>query len=167
MTRRALAVVVLAASIAGCGGSGRTAATRDIATAAPARTSETAKPHADAHIAVRVIRTAYGRALGDRRGFALYAFTRDRPPGSMCYGACAAAWPPYLLHAGTAAAGSGARSHLVGTIRRRDGRHQVTYAGRPLYSYVGDREPRQVLCQAVTEFGGTWLVVAPDGSVIR
>ena len=36
----------------------------------------------------------YGRVLFDGRGFALYAFTRDRRGGpSRCYGACAAAWP--------------------------------------------------------------------------
>jgi predicted lipoprotein with Yx(FWY)xxD motif len=166
VTRHALAVLVLAASIAGCGGSGRTATTQDVIAAAPAQTAETPKPHADAPIAVRVIPTAYGRALADRRGFALHAFTHDRSRNSTCYGACAAAWPPYLVRA-RAAPGSGVRSRLVGTTRRRDGRPQVTYAGHPLYYYVGDREPGQVLCQAVTEFGGTWLVVAPDGRLVR
>jgi predicted lipoprotein with Yx(FWY)xxD motif len=56
---------------------------------------------------------------------------------------------------------------LVATIRRTDGRLQVSYAGHPLYYYVGDHRPRQVLCQAVTEFGGSWYVVAPDGHLIR
>jgi predicted lipoprotein with Yx(FWY)xxD motif len=43
----------------------------------------------------------------------------------------------------------------------------VTYVGHPLYYYVGDRRPGQVLCQAVAEFGGTWYVVAPNGQAIR
>ncbi len=47
--------------------------------------------------AVTVARTRYGRALVDRRGFALYLFTRDRSADSTCYGACAAAWPPYVV----------------------------------------------------------------------
>jgi predicted lipoprotein with Yx(FWY)xxD motif len=51
-------------------------------------------------------------------------------------------------------------------VRRRDGRLQVTYAGHPLYYYVGDRRPGEVLCQAVAEYGGTWYVVAPDGRAI-
>ena len=38
--------------------------------------------------------------------------------------------------------------------RRRDGRRQVTYAGRSLYYYVGDLSPGQILCQNVDEFGG-------------
>ena len=64
-------------------------------------------------------------------------------------------------------AGGGARGSLVGSVRRRDGLLQVTYAGHPLYHYVGDRRPGQVLCQAVPEFGGTWYVVAPSGNAIR
>ena len=111
--------------------------------------------------------TAYGPALVDRRGFALYLFTHDRSAASSCYGACAAAWPPYVVTGRPSAAARGAHGRLVGSVRRRDGRLQVTYAGHPLYYYVGDRRPGQVLCQAVPEFGGTWYVVAPDGHAIR
>jgi predicted lipoprotein with Yx(FWY)xxD motif len=56
---------------------------------------------------------------------------------------------------------------LVGTRGRSDGRLQVTYGGRPLYYYVGDRKPGQVLCQNVKEFGGLWLVVRADGQLVR
>ena len=108
----------------------------------------------------------YGRILFDGRGFVLYAFTRDRGGRSACSGACAKAWPPYLVRTKPAAA-SGARRSLLGTTRRRDGSLQVTYAGRPLYYYVGDRAPGQILCQDVSEFGGRWLVVRPDGRLVR
>ena len=64
-------------------------------------------------------------------------------------------------------AGRGADTSLLGTIRRSDGSRQVTYAGKPLYYYVGDREPLQVLCQNVEEFGGLWLVVRPTGATVR
>jgi len=47
---------------------------------------------------------------------------------------------------------------------RTDGSTQVTYAGHPLYYYVGDTKAGQILCQGVTEFGGTWWVVNPDGT---
>jgi predicted lipoprotein with Yx(FWY)xxD motif len=40
---------------------------------------------------------------------------------------------------------------------------QATYAGRPLYYYVGDRKPGQILCQGVREYGGRWRVVRPTG----
>lgn len=110
--------------------------------------------------------TTYGPILFDGRGHALYAFTRDRRHGpSRCYGACAKAWPVYFAP-GMTIAGRGVRQSLIGTTRRRDGRRQVTYSGRPLYYYVNDGVG-QVKCQAVTEFGGTWLVVRPSGSLVR
>ena len=111
--------------------------------------------------------TRFGRILFDGRGRALYAFTRDRRGGrSRCYGACAKAWPVYFAK-GRLLAGKGVRQSLLGTSRRRDGRRQVTYNRRPLYYYVGDKKPGQVLCQNVDEFGGTWLVVRPSGRLVR
>jgi predicted lipoprotein with Yx(FWY)xxD motif len=49
---------------------------------------------------------------------------------------------------------------------RSDGTTQVTYAGHPLYYYVGDHRPGEVLCQGVEEFGGTWYVVTRRGSAV-
>jgi predicted lipoprotein with Yx(FWY)xxD motif len=103
----------------------------------------------------------YGTILFDGRGFVLYAFTHDLRGKSRCNGACAKAWPPYLVK------GKAPRGRLLGTTRRADGTTQITYAGRPLYYYVADRKPGQILCQNVSEFGGLWLVVRPDGSLVR
>jgi predicted lipoprotein with Yx(FWY)xxD motif len=110
--------------------------------------------------------SAYGKILFDGRGFVLYAFTHDSRGHSNCAGACAKAWPPYLVHARPAAAAGATRS-LLGTLRRADGTTQATYAGRPLYYYVGDRKAGQILCQNATEYGGTWLVVRPTGKLVR
>jgi predicted lipoprotein with Yx(FWY)xxD motif len=111
-------------------------------------------------------RSAYGTVLFDGRGKALYAFTRDRGGRSACSRACAAAWPPYIAGVDPRA-GAGAHASLLGTTRRADGTRQVTYAGRPLYYYVGDRKPGQILCQNVSEYGGLWLVVRPNGRLVR
>jgi predicted lipoprotein with Yx(FWY)xxD motif len=108
----------------------------------------------------------FGRILFDGRGFVLYAFTRDPRKRSVCAGACAAAWPPYLVPKAPKA-GPGVRRALLGSTRRKDGTIQVTYAGRPLYYYEGDRAPRQILCQNVSEFGGLWLVARPTGTLVR
>jgi predicted lipoprotein with Yx(FWY)xxD motif len=110
-------------------------------------------------------RSRYGTVLFDGRRRALYLFTRERTT-PRCYGACAKAWPP-LLTRGRPSAGKGARASLLGTVRRRDGSRQVTYRGHPLYRYVGDRRPGEILCQNVEEFGGLWLVVAPSGRAVR
>ena len=110
--------------------------------------------------------SAYGPILFDGRGHALYAFTRDARGGrSTCYGACAKAWPPYVVR-GSLSSGSGARRSLLGTVPRRNGARQVTYAGRPLYYYVGDGR-LQVKCQNVDEFGGLWLVLRGSGRLVR
>jgi predicted lipoprotein with Yx(FWY)xxD motif len=107
----------------------------------------------------------YGRIVFDGSSRALYAFTRDRGGRSACYGACAAAWPPYIVK-GALRAGGGTSRPLLGTTARKDGRRQLTYAGRPVYYYVGDG-PGQVLCQNVREYGGLWLVVRPSGRLVR
>jgi len=52
-------------------------------------------------------------------------------------------------------------------VRARGGRIQATYAGKPLYYYVGDRRPGQILCQNVNEYGGLWLVLRPSGAFVR
>jgi predicted lipoprotein with Yx(FWY)xxD motif len=115
---------------------------------------------------VAVHSSRYGRIITDGHGRTLYLFTREHSARSRCYGACANAWPPLVAH-GPLAAGRGARHSLLGTTRRRDGSRQVTYRGHPLYYYVGESRAGQILCQNVTEFGGTWLVVSPGGAAIH
>ena len=173
----ALVSGVIGGALAGCGASAPASDTGAVSTSSAPRShtsavttagkapGDPAKPAPVLPRLVWVAPTAYGTALSDRRGFALYRFTHDTGAASTCYGACATAWPPYLLPRklprGSAYGG------LVGTIRRTDGRRQVTYAGHPLYHYVGDLRPGQVLCQGVTQFGGGWYVVAPSGHLIR
>jgi len=103
----------------------------------------------------------YGRMLYDVHGQPIYLFDKERSSTPECYGACAEAWPPVLTK-GLPRARKGSRESLLGTTRRKDGRTQVTYAGHPLYFYA--QEGRyQVTCHDVTEYGGTWLVVRPNG----
>jgi predicted lipoprotein with Yx(FWY)xxD motif len=127
--------------------------------AAPAGADPAAAP------TLTVRSSAYGRVLWDGRGRVLYAFTADSARRSVCSGACAAAWPPYLVK-GKLRAGAGVKQSLLGTIRRADGSRQLTYAKRPLYYYVGDSRG-EVSCQNVDEFGGLWLVVRPSGTLVR
>jgi predicted lipoprotein with Yx(FWY)xxD motif len=108
----------------------------------------------------------FGKVLFDGRGFVLYAFTRDLRR-SACYGACARAWPPYFAPKGSLSVASGAKRSLLSTVKRKNGWRQVTYAGRPLYYYVGDTRAGQILCQDVDEYGGTWLIVRPSGKLVR
>ncbi|MFL5949987.1 MAG: hypothetical protein ACJ74M_00085 [Gaiellaceae bacterium] len=114
---------------------------------------------APARPAVTVKASSYGRILFDGRGFVLYAFTRDPRGRSVCDGACARAWPPYVVRRRPV-------GKRLGTTRRADGSLQLTFAGRPLYYYVGDRRPGQILCQNATEFGGVWRVLRASGRLV-
>jgi predicted lipoprotein with Yx(FWY)xxD motif len=108
----------------------------------------------------------FGKAIFDGRGFVLYAFTRDRK-SSACYGACAKAWPPYFAPKGELKVAAGLKPSLLGTVKRKNGKRQVTYAGKPFYYYVGDTRPGQILCQNVVEYGGRWLILHPSGTYVR
>ncbi len=110
--------------------------------------------------------SSFGKVLFDGRGFVLYGFTRDQKR-SACYGACAKAWPPYFAPKGTLSVSSGVKRSLLGTVKRKNGKRQVTYAGKPLYYYVGDTRPGQILCQDVVEYGGRWLILRPTGALVR
>jgi predicted lipoprotein with Yx(FWY)xxD motif len=106
-------------------------------------------------------RSEFGSMLFNARRQAIYIFQRDSKRRSNCYGACAKAWPPVYTK-GRPRAGKRVRPSLLGTITRRNGRRQVTYAGKPLYYYAHEG-PGQVLCHNVNLNGGLWLVVGPNG----
>src|SRR6266542_840354 len=141
------------------------AAVATITTSASAQPSLADAAHAT-QATVTVRSSAYGRILFDGRGRALYAFTHDTRGHSTCTGACAKAWPPYVISV-RARAATGVKASLLGVVRRPDGTRQATCGGRPLYYYIGDTKPGQVLCQNVTEFGGVWLVMRPSGQLVR
>jgi predicted lipoprotein with Yx(FWY)xxD motif len=103
----------------------------------------------------------FGTMLFDSRRQAIYVFENDRRNRTVCYSECARAWPPVTTR-GTPRAAKGVRQSLLGTIKRRDGRRQVTYDGRPLYFYAHER-PGEVRCHNVDLNGGLWWVVGPDG----
>ena len=120
-----------------------------------------AVPAAAAGTAVTVQSSNFGRIVWGPKHQAVYAFQRDGRNLSRCYGECAALWPP-VYTTGKPVAGRGARASLLGTTRRRGGRLQVTYAGRPLYTYAHEGRG-QVLCHNVQLNGGLWWVIGPNG----
>jgi predicted lipoprotein with Yx(FWY)xxD motif len=93
--------------------------------------------------------------LTDAAGRTLYSFAPDSPNKSVCYGSCAAYWPPVT---GAPTAGSGITGK-IGTIKRTDGTTQLTYDGHPLYTYIGDNAPGQDNGNDINLNGGLWLVV--------
>jgi predicted lipoprotein with Yx(FWY)xxD motif len=115
---------------------------------------------------LNVATSRVGRILVDKKGITLYDFPPDRGTRSVCYGACAALWPP-LTTQGKPVAGRGVRASLLGTTKRKDGKVQVTYRGHPLYYFVTDRKPGQITGQGLNQFGGPWWVLSPAGKEIH
>ena len=117
-------------------------------------------PAARARIVVKG--SDFGRVLFDRNGQVVYVFENDRTNRSNCTTKeCVEAWPPVLTQR-QPSAGAGVAARLLGTIRRSDGKLQVTYAGRPLYFYEHER-PGEIKCHNVDLHGGLWWVVTPRG----
>jgi predicted lipoprotein with Yx(FWY)xxD motif len=140
MVMRPLAIVVLAAAL--------------VATSASA-----ASPRAK--VLVRV--TSVGGVLVDARGHTLYSFASDKARTSACYGTCSATWPP-LLTSAKPVAGLGVKAGLLSFAKRKDGKLQVTYAGRPLYRFSGDTTAGELKGQG---YSGAWWALATSGATVK
>jgi predicted lipoprotein with Yx(FWY)xxD motif len=127
-------------------------------------TSSTARAPGGALIALK--KTSLGSVLVDARGRTLYLFDKDHNGRSACDTACVTYWPP-VISAGKPRAATGVHKSMLGVTKRQDGRRQVTYAGHPLYRFVGDKRPGQTKGEGLTNFGAEWYVVAATGRTIE
>ena len=105
----------------------------------------------------------FGRILVDADGRTLYVFLSDTGSKSTCYTDCASTWPA-LATDGSPDAGSGVDPSMLGTTERTDGSTQVTFGGRPLYTFSGDSAAGDTNGEGI---GNVWYVVAPDGTPIE
>lgn len=142
--------------------------------------AQTGADQATGNTVVKASTTGLGATLVDARGRTLYLLTADKRAKkgtSVCYAACAKAWPPLLTKAAPKA-GPGASAALLGVAKRSDGTRQVTYKGNPLYLFVKDTAARQTKGQKLAGFGGpfctatlatkpcVWYAVSPTGAAI-
>jgi predicted lipoprotein with Yx(FWY)xxD motif len=79
---------------------------------------------------------------------------------TSCSTRCSKIWPALMLPKGVAKAkaGTGVSAAKLGTVKRSGGALQVTYAGKPLYFFVGDTGSGQVHGN-ITDTWGKWSVV--------
>lgn len=100
-----------------------------------------------------------GTILTDSDGRTLYTFAKDEPDKSLCNGKCAQLWPPFAVKGDpTLAAGIPGG---VGITVRKDGSSQVSYNGKPLYYFSGDKAPGDTNGEGI---GGVWFVVHPTNA---
>jgi predicted lipoprotein with Yx(FWY)xxD motif len=147
--RNIIAPAAIIALLAGCGGGGGGSA---FMPGAQVSTQQ------GGPLAVATLNGATGFVAPS--GLTAYVFDADlaAPGRSTCNGACAVQWPPIV-------APSGALPEPFGVIARSDGTSELTYAGRPLYTYIGDSRAGQTNGDGIDAFGGLWHIARPQGSV--
>jgi len=103
-----------------------------------------------------------GTILVTKKGLTLYYYTADTATKIACTGSCAQSWPPLLYTgSGTPAGGTGVTG--LGTIHRPGGGIQVTYQGKPLYTFASDT-PGHATGQGVAGFQVVIVHGAGSGS---
>jgi predicted lipoprotein with Yx(FWY)xxD motif len=101
-----------------------------------------------------------GTVLATVSGRTLYLNTLDGKNTINCKAACASAWPP-LYTTARPLAGMGVKQSLLHTVKRPNGRLQVTYNGHPLYRYSGDTKAGQANGEGMNS---RWYAVTAAGN---
>ncbi|MDQ0662675.1 putative lipoprotein with Yx(FWY)xxD motif [Arthrobacter ulcerisalmonis] len=175
-----LAILALAAALTGCGnstgtapaasspaagaGSSASSATSSGASSSSASPTSASSSQAGAAVDLKTASSSAGNIVVDAKGMSLYFFTKDTKDSgtSACTGSCLVQWPPLTTTSGSPTAeGVGGK---LGTITNPDGKKQVTLNGMPLYYFVKDTKPGDVLGQGV---GGVWYLSDPSGAMIK
>lgn len=107
-------------------------------------------------------RGSYGKVLVTAAGRSLYDFSKDTRNKSHCNLTCRIYWKP-LSTSGRPVAGVGVKQRLLG----RTSAHQVTYNGKPLYTYVGDTRSGQTKGEGSPASGGYWYLVNAKGHSVH
>jgi predicted lipoprotein with Yx(FWY)xxD motif len=105
--------------------------------------------------------------LVDSKGAALYTNDIDGGQKIACTATCLTEWVPLAAPAqGKTSVSDATVQSKLGTVKRPDGSSQVTFGGRPLYSFVEDT-PGQVTGNGFADsFGGTnfvWTAATTGG----
>lgn len=152
------AVALLAIGLAACGGSNNSSDSGSAAAGTTAGGSDT--------VSTKSI-SGVGTVLVDSKGRALYTNNQDSGMNVACTGSCTGIWVPLTApSSGQPSASDQAVQAKLGVVKSKGG-SQVTFGGKPLYSFVQD-SPGQVTGNGFTDnFGGTsftWTV-ASSGQV--
>jgi predicted lipoprotein with Yx(FWY)xxD motif len=94
--------------------------------------------------------------LTDTKGHTLYTLSGEKHGRFICTGSCLRTWPPLLVAAGTTPKGP----VELGTIKRPDGRTQVTFKGAPVYTFSGDAKKGEANGEGLRDVG-VWHAVTP------
>lgn len=127
------------------------------------------QPRTSHHVVVSARRLpGVGTVLVNRSGRTLYSPQQEAHGKILCTGSCLSFWFPVPASAGAVPPAPSGVSGAFGTIRRPDGRTQLTYNGKPLYTFRLDTAAGQAHGNNFTDnFSGTsftWQVVVSHGT---
>ncbi len=136
--------------------------------AAAVAQAQTTRAKSSSASTIELRQTSLGKILVNSSGLTLFDFSRDSSDKDACQSisGCTSAWPP-LVTSGRPTAGSGLNPSKLATIKLSNGKKQVTYYGRPLYLFSGDRHAGETSYVGVNEEGGTWLAVNAKGGSVQ
>jgi predicted lipoprotein with Yx(FWY)xxD motif len=109
--------------------------------------------------------TSLGKVIVDKHKRTLYTLSADGKNKSHCAGQCAMNWPPATASS-RPKLGPGLKKSKLKVIKRSDGTHQFSYAGHPLYEFIGDSKPGDVNGEGITAFGGIWYAIDKSGATV-
>lgn len=110
----------------------------------------------------RVVKEAQSKALGKtvltaNSGLTLYTLSAEKHGTFICKGSCLKDWHPLVVAKGVKPTGPVA----LGTVKRPDnGRRQVTFEGRPLYTFDDDAKKGDANGEGFKDVG-TWHAATP------
>jgi predicted lipoprotein with Yx(FWY)xxD motif len=113
-------------------------------------------PSGPGRIRLKVERVEGKRVLAAANGHTLYSLSVEKNGRFVCTksSGCLALWKPLLVPSG----GSVVGPVKLGSIKRPDGGRQVTYRGRPLYTFAQDSGPGKASGEGFKDVG-TWHAV--------
>jgi predicted lipoprotein with Yx(FWY)xxD motif len=94
--------------------------------------------------------------LTNTKGLTLYTLSGEKNGRFICTGSCTKTWPPLLVAAGTTPKGP----VKLGTIKRPEGKTQVTFKGAPVYTFSGDSKKGEANGEGLKDVG-VWHAVTP------
>src|SRR3954469_20388660 len=153
-----LAVPVLAVALAACGGSSNSSdnGSSNAASSAPATTGSGSDTVSTKSV------SGVGTVLVDSKGDALYTNNQDTASKMACTSACQAIWLPLMASGGPPSSSDSAVQAKLGVANG-----QVTFDGKPLYTFVQD-SPGQATGNGFQDsFDGTdftWTAATASGA---
>jgi predicted lipoprotein with Yx(FWY)xxD motif len=154
-----LSVPVLAIGLAACGGSSSSSGSTGSAATSTGGVAST--------VSTKSI-SGVGTALVDAKGDVLYTNNQDSGSKIACTGSCTSIWNPLAAPSGGQPTSDNASVQAkLGAVKGPGGTSQVTFGGKPLYTFVQDSPGQATGNGAMDSFGGTsftWTAAMASGA---